>query len=522
MTNLAINLDQYFNELAASGQSKSGNPLSADLVNLAVTLQQALEQIKGQGAGHPDLAGLLKGLGGSGKENIFASLLPPATPEKEPTAPTAPSSPSNSNSSSVGYGSLEIAMGIAGYAISKLTTVIGTTSANIGGMNAEMGQGMEAVYQNLQTQAANNLQSQENESGWDKFWHEVGKDLGVVVSACLIVGGLVTGNWEVSLAVGTLLVLKETGALSDLASGVADLCKQMGMDPKTAKVIGDIVADVVGAVACVTAGQMGSFIEGGAEKAAGLAKDGAKGAEKLVDDAAADDKNSVEMEDFSAAAPKTTADESTETLTTMTEEKTEKKFLDTLKEVAAKAGAAIKKVNPFGYTPKFVNEAALGFAQSWTSTQTSSAILQTIDFSNPTTQKWVEGIVGSMTLLTDIFVSGGALLGLSSGTVPKKTVNALLYKGLQATKLLAGIGMATAEVAQGATNVWEGVLTENNGKIQAELTSTSYVLDTISQDNQMNVRNSSQLITENFKELIELMGAPGSALSSTAESMYQA
>ncbi|MBS0652322.1 MAG: hypothetical protein JSR39_02220 [Verrucomicrobia bacterium] len=538
MTNPTININdlitsqQLQSVLAHGAPAKNANG-TTDLVKLAASMQQALEQIKGgvdenaefeAPASDTDLASLLSSLFETDPKLPQAKQAAAA-----PAAPAAPEAPASSNPSghTFGFASLEFSMAIVGATITKMTTTVSTTSSEISGMNAAMGKGMEAVYENLQAQAASNLSSQENESGWDKFWGKVGQDLGAIISVALILGGLLTGNFEVSLAVGTLFVLKESGALSGLATVVADVCMKFdpNMSQKTAQAIGDVVADIVGAVACVTAGRIGAAFEDGAAVATGAAKDGAKSVEKLTEDTASD---GIEMEDFSSSSSESVVEQSSRTIEEMTTEnadieKPEKKFLATLKEFASQAASAIKKINPFSYTPKFVNEAALGFAQSWTATNTSSDILKTIDFSNPTTQKWVEGVVGGLTVLTDLFVSGGALMGMAGGgTIPKKTFNALLYKGVEATKLLAGIGLATTETVESGLSVYQGALTNQYGKIQSELQTTQYMLDTVSQDNQMNVNFSSQLITQNFSELIALMNAPGSALSAAAESMYQA
>ncbi|MGE0631153.1 MAG: hypothetical protein AB7H48_02115 [Parachlamydiales bacterium] len=530
----------------------AGTPTNGtvDLANLSVALQHGLELIKGQlgenfdadaPANGQDLETLLSSLLKTdpdlpqGKKQAATAPAAPAAPAK--TAPSAPAETASASSTSlsfpcttnsVSYAAFGLAMALVGGAISKMTTEVSNNSSKTSLMNVDMSRGALSYDNVLETNALNNLSSQLNESGWDHFWHDVSQSLGVIISLALIIGGCATGNFEIAFAVGAMMILKDTGALSYLATGVADLCMKIdpNMSQQTAQVIGDIVSDVVGAAACLLCGRIGAGLEAGGEA---VAEGVGKGAKTVVDDAATDGEEGTEMVDMASAPSEDLVEQSSRTVQNqVTEkfdiEKPEKKFMDNLKEFASKAKDALKKVNPFHYTPKFVNEAAFGLSQSWTATGTSNAILQTISFSNSTTQAWIEGIVEGFTALTSLLISGGAMWGMAegSGAASRKPMNATLNKVLTGTKIVAGTGLAVSETVQGGLSIWEGILTEQYGKNQSSQQMLQYIMGLISQDSQINSSFISQFMTSNFNELNTLMSIPGTALAAIAESMYQA
>ncbi len=540
MTGLSINLSEIQENLQVIEtqirntqllQDSEGNPNgTAGQVKVMSMLQQVLGQLSpelAQEKGNSLESQLQKAL-----ESPVASSLSKEGVEHEGSAhAAAPVITSNQSATpQVSYEALEMAIGIAAAAISSTTTNVGLTSAAITSDGAKNGAGMESIYKTAENAAIKELNKLLNESGWEKIWHAIEKPFADIFTACMLIGALASGQFEVVGAIVGALVMAHYAPA--IASAVAADCVKDGMSQEKADAVGAGVASACVVLAAIAGGQIGKACEGATKEIGPVM-------EKLTKDVVNGiDKQAIEMTnmaDFTGEDPEggdigtvgggsnlSSVDNSIEELENLdndinVQQPQEKKLYETFKEILSKVGSGIMKVNPFNYLPTSVNTAIFGLAKGISSSHLTSAVLNAIDFQNSSKGKTDKTAVYATMEFLNLFVNLGTMVSFAGNMSPKGNINATLFRVLQGTKLVAGIGMATAELGEAVPNGITAKLTEEYANTQAQLKSVGNVLDMISKTNQNEISTANKMITNLFQILNGLVNAPGNAFQAVAQ-----
>lgn len=556
MTGLSINLNEVQENLQVIEtqirdtqllQDSEGNPSgTAGQVKVMSMLQQVLGQLNPeltQENGSSFESKLQQAL-----ENPVASSFAKEGVEAEDSAQSAaPVITSNRSAApQVSYEALEMAIGIAAAAISTTTTNVGLTSAAITSDGASNGAGMETVYKTTENRAIKELNNLLNESGWEKIWHAIEKPFADIFTACMLISALASQQYEVVGAIVASLVMAHYAPA--IASAVAADCVNNGMSQEKADEVGASVAAACVVLAAIAGGQIGkacgTLTEEIAPEMTKLTEEVVKGVDReAIENIAADDVDDLIQGDHQqtppsdaphgedldvtgvgSGSPVSVADQNIEELEQITEEVViqqpqEKRLYETFKEILSKVGSGIMKINPFNYLPTSVNTALYGLAKGVSSSHLTSSVLNAIDYQNSSKERTDKTAVYATMEFLNLFINVGTMISFAGNMSPKGNINATLFRVLEGTKLVAGIGMATAELGEAVPNGITAKLTEQYASTQAQLKSAGYVLDMISKTNQNEINTANKMITNLFQILNGLVNAPGNAFQALAQEM---
>jgi len=179
------------------------------------------------------------------------------------------------------YAALSFALSVSAGALSAVSEKIGLNSSQISVMNAIMGQGMEAIYQENMQQAQETLNKESEKTRTDRIFGQIKQHLGQVASAAIIVAGLITCD-PALVAVGCVLLAMSISVVSShLTEGIAAGLMQIpGMEGRETLAQGIATGLVLAATitVCLLVGNVAGAEEAIGEGVAEIAAEGGEAA----------------------------------------------------------------------------------------------------------------------------------------------------------------------------------------------------------------------------------------------------